>query len=290
MFSLAPDADLAGDQRIDDGGSLVFRTQALTEPLEIIGRPRIQLNVSIDKPLGNLCVRLVDVHPDGHAHRVSWGVLNMAHRKGNASPAYMTPGKSEMLHIDLDHCAYRFIAGHWLQVSISTSYWPAIHPPPEVVTASIFCDKHAWLELPIVSNTRDIKLSEPNDDELLPQYPLSTKPVSERKIERDLQSQCTRYSVYSDTGEQEIPHSQLHMQHIRDESWRIGFDDPQSMSAIGKHIWTSRRDDWQTRIECLTHMHCDAEFFYITAKVIATLDGELFNTKSWDKKIKRSYI
>ena len=36
--------------------------------------------------LANLCARLVDVHPDGTATRVSFGVLNLAHRDGNAEP------------------------------------------------------------------------------------------------------------------------------------------------------------------------------------------------------------
>ena len=290
IFSLAPDADLAGDQRIDDGGSLVFKSPTLTEPVEIIGRPKIQLTVSIDKPLGNLCVRLVDVHPDGHAHRVSWGVLNLAHRISNASPCYMTPGKTETVRIDLDHCAYRFAVGHRLQVSISTNYWPAIHPPPEVVTAIIHLDEQAWIALPSVRNTRDINLPAPENDELLPQYPLLTQPVSTRKVERDLQAQCTTYSVYSDTGELEIPQDSLRVQHIRDEKWQIGFNDPQTMRAEGKHSWKSERNDWRTDIECVTHMHCDAEYFYITAQVKAWLNGELFNTKAWDEKIRRDYL
>ena len=37
-----------------------FDTGILSEPVEVLGRPIIRLRVAIDKPLGNLAVRLVD--------------------------------------------------------------------------------------------------------------------------------------------------------------------------------------------------------------------------------------
>ena len=77
---------MQSDRRVDDAGSLTFDTDKLTEPVEVLGRPLLRLRVAIDKPLGNLAVQLVDVHPDGTGLRVSWGVINLAHRNGNAKP------------------------------------------------------------------------------------------------------------------------------------------------------------------------------------------------------------
>ncbi len=290
MFSLAPDADLPGDQRIDDGGSLVFRSEELTQAIEIVGRPSIQLNVSIDKPLGNLCVRLVDVHPDGNAHRVSWGVLNLAHRNGNATPKPMTPGKTESIRIELDHCAYRFLPGHRIHCCVSTSYWPTIHPPPEVATAHIHLNSDNKLSLPIAPDTYPIAVPEPADDHLLPQYPQRSEPVSNRTVKHDLQLQRTDYHVYSDTGEEKIPESGLIVQHIRDEQWSIKNNDPLSMQVDGKHTWISKRAQWETRVVCTTHMHCDENYFYVSAEVNAWLDNELFNQKTWDEKIERDHM
>ena len=93
IFSLKPDSELSGDQRIDDAGSLAFETAVLEESMTLLGRPQIKLAVSIDRPLGNIAVRLVDVHPDGTSHRVSWGVLNLAHRQDNESLSEMTAGQ-----------------------------------------------------------------------------------------------------------------------------------------------------------------------------------------------------
>ncbi len=290
MFSLAPGADLPGDQRIDDGGSLVFSTEPLTEALEIVGRPRIKLDVSIDKALGNLCVRVVDVHPDGNAHRVSWGVINLAHRNGNASPELMTPDKQQTVQIELDHCAYRFIPGHRIQVCLSTSYWPAIHPPPEKVTASISTGGNSQIDFPLASEAYPINIPEPENDNLLPTYPHLSEPVSNRTVERDLDAQRTIYRVYDDTGEEEIPDSKLIVQHIRDEHWSIETDNPLSMLANGKHTWISRRGDWKTCVECTTSMHCDENFFYLSADVTTWLNDKVFNNKTWDEKVKRDHM
>ena len=288
-FSLAPDADLAGDQRIDDGGSLVFKTPVLDEPLEVLGRPVLRAVVSIDKPLGNLCARLIDVHPDGSAFRVSYGVLNLAHRNGNANPQEMTPGESVTLEIELDECAYRFKAGHRLQLSISTAYWPAIQPPPSTVTANLTVGLDTHLTLPGSTGAEPYVMAEPERDDLFPAHPQHTPPISQRRVERDLQQGITHYLVYSDTGEEEVPEHGLCSQHIRDECWSIAPDDPLSASASGKHTWISTRGSWKTRIEVESKLHCDAQHYFLSASVRAWFGDELISEREWQDKILRDH-
>src|SRR5687768_18532190 len=131
---MKPDAEMAADQRIDDACSLVFQTEPLDAPLEILGRPLLTLRVAIDAPLGNLAARLVDVDPDGAAARVSFGVLNLAHRAGNAEPRPMRPGFCADVQFALDAAGYRFRPGHRIRLAISTAYWPMIVPPATAVT------------------------------------------------------------------------------------------------------------------------------------------------------------
>lgn len=121
---------MPGDQGNDDAGSLIFETDPLANECEILGFPQLTLRVAIDAPIGNLIARLVDVHPDGLTTRVSFGVLNLAHRRGNPEPKPMPPGIMEPVEIVLDAAGYRFRAGHRIRLSISTSYWPLILPPP----------------------------------------------------------------------------------------------------------------------------------------------------------------
>ncbi len=288
-FSLAPDADLAGDQRIDDGGSLVFRTAVLDEAVDVLGRPVLHAVVAIDQPLGNLCARLIDVHPDGAAFRVSYGVLNLAHRNSNENPEPMKPGKAVAIEIRLDECAYRFKPGHRLQLSISTAYWPAIQPPPAAVTATFSLGADTYLVLPGSEGSEPYQMPEPARDDLFPSYPQHTPSIMQRSVEKDLQQGITHYRVYSDTGEEEIPEHGLRGQHIRDECWSICPDDPLTASATGEHTWISSRGNWQTRIVVKSNMHCDALRYYVKASVHAYLGEELISEREWLDEIPREH-
>ena len=117
-FTLKPDTELAGDQREDDADSLCFETDPLDGPLDILGRPTVQLDVGIDQKYGNLAIRLVDVHPDGTCHRVSLGVINLAHRAGNKTPMAMRVGKITNVTVRLDETGHCFQVGHRIRVGI----------------------------------------------------------------------------------------------------------------------------------------------------------------------------
>jgi hypothetical protein len=61
--------ELPGDQRTDDGRSVVFETEPLSEPVAIVGAPLFDLNVTLDDETALLAGRLQDVHPDGASQR-----------------------------------------------------------------------------------------------------------------------------------------------------------------------------------------------------------------------------
>src|SRR5690606_20288554 len=71
------------DQRIDDGKSLCFDSEPLDRQVEILGAPLVDLDLSIDRKQGFVVARLCDVAPDGSSHRVSYGVLNLSHRRSH---------------------------------------------------------------------------------------------------------------------------------------------------------------------------------------------------------------
>ncbi len=289
MFSLSPDSDLSADQRIDDAGSLTFCTEPLTADVTVLGRPKFNCRVAIDRELGNLCVRLLDVHPDGCAYRISWGVINLSHRYGNDAPVPMVPGQFENIELMLNECGYRIQRGHRLQVSVSTAYWPAIQPPPQLVTASIECGKATSVELPVPVNVMPVEVVEPVNQTPLPDYTMHTQGSNRRWVEKDFQSGLTRYNVITDTGEEEIPGHGMRVRYLRDESWSIAGDDPLSATAHGKHSWWSARDDWKIHVESESSMRCDATHYYFTARVRAWLGDELFDDRQWEEAVERDY-
>ena len=291
FFTLSPKGDMPGNQQLDDAGSLVFETELLSEPVEILGRPSLKIRVAIDAPVGNLIARLVDVHPDGTGHRVSFGVLNLACRRDQAAPEPMVPGVAETITLALDECGHRFLAGHRLRLSISTAYWPLVLPPPSVVTASLQLDAASTLTLPLRKGGDRIDVPEPANADPLPKYRQITPELSRRWVEHDFTGGATRYNILVDTGEVEIAAAEsLIARELRRETYTISPHDP--LSAVSKCRWlmTRQRGDWSVRTICRTTLTADATHFHIAGDLRA-FEGETEVFKrDWVDKIERGML
>ncbi len=141
------------DQRLDDGGALVFDTLVLERELSVLGPPLLRLQVSSDAPVAQLAVRLSDVAPDGRVTRVSYQVLNLTHRDGHEHPSRLAPGRYYDVSVTLNACGYRFLPGHRIRLSIATAYWPIVWPAPYPATLSIRTGESA-MELPVRQDDR----------------------------------------------------------------------------------------------------------------------------------------
>ena len=288
FFTLKPDAELSGDQRIDDAGSLVFLSGILEDPMDILGRPVATLRVSVDKPLANLAVRLIDIHPDGVGHRVSFGVLNLDHRASDEHPEPMRPGQAETVRIALDECGYRFPAGHRLAIAVSTAYWPLVQPGPFHVTATLHLGASSSVDLPVRTGDDRIEIAEPADPSPLPDYAMHRAPLSRRWVERDLQTCLTRYHVLEDSGDFEMPGHGLITGERHENCFAIEAGDPLSSVQTGSYCCRMRRGDWSVRVETTTEVTCDADHYFVEAKVVAFEGEAVFHERVWSEKIRRS--
>lgn len=126
----------------------MFDTGVLTERCEILGAPKVRLEVSADQPVAMVAVRLSDVAPDGRATRVTYGLLNLTHRDGHDEPAPMVPGQRCAVEVEMNAVTQAFPAGHRIRLSVSTSYWPLAWPPPKPVLLSVHTGQ-SGLELPV---------------------------------------------------------------------------------------------------------------------------------------------
>ena len=284
FFPRKPDGEMPSDQRHDDSGSLVFDSGKLHQPIEILGRPRIRLKLSIDRTQGNIAVRLNDIHPDGTVSRVSWGVLNLSHRGGNENPEPMTPGKYESIEIELNECGYRFMRGHKMRVAISTSYWPMIMPPPERVTATLKLGPDAVMTLPVRTGVDVHPMAEPENENPLPDYPIREPGLSRRWTERNYQTGESHYRVIDDTGDIETPGHGMCTRHRQDDRYTVATHDPLSYRALTRHIFWMHRGDWSIRTESESELRCDAENFYIKACVRAYENDELIHQRDWEEE------
>jgi putative CocE/NonD family hydrolase len=288
-FTLKPDVEMAIDQRGDDAGSLVFETDLLTEAQDYLGMAKLKLVLKSDAPLANLCARIVDVHPDGSSLRVAFGVLNLAHRKSNEHPEALTPGEATEIEMDLDAMGYRFAPGHRIRLSLSTSYWPIMLPPPYDATLTVDTGS-IELSLPKLGAAERIEMKEPEDPNPLPNYLEQLPAASRRSVTRELSTGKTVYRIHEDTGRYEHPDTGLGTRQVREEEWSISEGNPLSMVGEASWVCDMARDGWFVRTVSSAKMTCTAENWVISAEVKAFDGDEQFFEKMFEKVIPRDMM
>jgi putative CocE/NonD family hydrolase len=115
-------------QRRDD--VLVYTSEVLTEPLEIIGNVIVNLEAASDALDTDFTAVLTDVGPDGRALQLgpTIGIRRARYRNGFTREELLTPGKSEKIRIELYDMAHRFEPGHRVRLEISSSAAPSFNP------------------------------------------------------------------------------------------------------------------------------------------------------------------
>ena len=144
------DPDLPADQREDDGCSVVFETDPLTEAVEILGAPVLTLQLSSNQANAFIVARLNDVAPDGASTRVTFGVLNLTHRNSHEFAEPLVPGETNTIRLQLNDVAQVFPVGHRIRIALSNTLWPLFWPSPDSVTLMLNT-KESHLELPVRS-------------------------------------------------------------------------------------------------------------------------------------------
>jgi hypothetical protein len=261
--------DQAVDQREDDRRSLVFETLPLDQPVEILGAAVVTLDVTSDRPMANLVVRLCDVHPSGESLRVSYGVLNLAHRDSHETPALLAIGERYRLRIQLNDTASAFPAGHRVRLALSTAYWPMIWPSPETATLQILGGS---LELP--------QRPPGTADALLAPLPgPQSSPPEQPTISREGNMRLERIDRLGLTLGSE-GQSRYHL----DEG------DPLSARAELRRTLTMARDDWQVRVETEMRLSCTRDAFLLQAGLRAWEGTQEVCRRKWDRSIPRDFM
>jgi uncharacterized protein len=259
----------AGDQQEDDRRSLVFETQPLQAPIEILGAAIVTLELASDRPMANLAVRLCDVHPTGESLRISYGVLNLTHHDGHERPAALTIGKRYRVRIQLNDVGAVIPAGHRVRLALSTAYWPMIWPSLEKATLSIFA---GTLDLPLrAAQATDALLAPlPGPESAPPERPTLSR-RGEMRIER-----IERIGLELGTASK----SQYHIEP----------DDPLSAIAELRRTQTMARESWQIRIETRTRLACTRDAFLLQGTLRAFEGAMEVCHREWDRAIPRDFL
>ncbi|TDQ41569.1 CocE/NonD family hydrolase [Aureibacillus halotolerans] len=282
--------DLASDQRMENGFATIFTSKPLSTQMEILGAPKITVELESDKRVALLVARLCDVAPDGSSTRVSWGMLNLTHRNSHEHPEELAPGKRYTVTLQLNDIAHALPVGHSWQLAVSPTYWPHAWPSPEEATLTLYPGAETKLVLP----TREPQAA----DKALPDFDVpETAPVlkkevlrSERRnrhIDYDLIERKWVLDDYSDEGARKLSDNGLEYGSTNRNVYSINEGDP--LSANVRCEWTLDvgRGEWQTHLKSVSTMTCDADYFYLSNEINAFEGDELVFTKTWPAKIPR---
>ncbi|RDU35313.1 peptidase S15 [Neobacillus piezotolerans] len=285
--------DLASDQRLEDGLSSCFSSEPLKEPMEILGFPEVEVELSSDKPYALLAVRLCDVSPTGESTLVSWGMLNLTHRESHEFPSALVPGERYKVKVRLNAIGHVLPVGHRWRIALSPTYWPHAWPSPEPATLTVFPGENTKLVLPV---RRPCEL-----DGSLPEFgPPETAAVAEReilrvesrsrKVHNDLINGVWVLDDYSDEGARRLPHNGLEYGSTNRNIYTIKENDP--LSAEVRCEWTLDvgRGDWQTSLKSVSVMSADEGHFYLMNELTAFEGKEQVFTKTWKTAIPRDLV
>lgn len=295
--SYAATPDLPTDQRNEDGGALVFETEPLDDPVEILGRPELDLVLDVDRPVAMIAARLSDVAPTGEATRVTYGILNLTHRDGSARPRPVRPGRDVRVTVSLNGIAQVFPVGHRIRVSLSTSYFPLVWPPPEPVVLTVRT-RESRLRLPFRSprsEDRELRKFGP---------PIAAAPLAVTRTAggehhwrtaNDLTTGGTTLEIVDDDGEYVIDETGTAVTRSTTEWFGFHRDEVTSARGETRTLRRFRREDWDVEVRTRTVLTSTMRSFVLTAELDAyESDGDRGPRRvfadSWHREIPRDEV
>lgn len=109
---------------------VLFTSDILSSPVEVTGRVKAHLFVSIDAPDTDVVVRLTDVYPDQRSMLVADGAVRLAARGGNGTHQPVAVGEIVEAIVDLWSTSLVFNKGHRIRISVTSSNSPRFWPNP----------------------------------------------------------------------------------------------------------------------------------------------------------------
>ena len=103
---------------------LVYATAPLERPVTVIGPVTLKLWATSSAPDTDFTAKLIDVHPDGLAVNLSYGIMRTSYRDGYEEPKLMDPGTPHEFTIKLGPTGIRFGEGHRIRLDVASSDFP----------------------------------------------------------------------------------------------------------------------------------------------------------------------
>jgi hypothetical protein len=283
--------DFPSDQREEDALCLVFDSTPLAERLELLGRPLVSLEVSSDRPLALVAVRLCDVAPDGTSTLLTRGALNLTHRDGHTSPEPLLPGERYEVELDLDMLGQAVPEGHRLRLAVSTTLWPLVWPSPEAVELTLIEGAGSFVDLPV-------RAADPPGVVVPTFEPAEEAPPLEMTVEEAVPPyRRITHDTVTDTyvlefnqggeGRARLVDADVEMEVRLIDRLTIREGDPLSAAVACERRMGRSREGWDVAVQVRSEMTADAESFLISDVLEAFESGRRVFVNARTRRIPR---
>jgi uncharacterized protein len=106
------------------GDVLVYTSEPLSEPLDVVGPVRLVAFVSTSAADTDVTAKLIDLHPNGFAQRLCDGLVRLRYRSGHDRGQPVEPETVYEVEIAMWDTAQRFLPGHCIRLEVASSAHP----------------------------------------------------------------------------------------------------------------------------------------------------------------------
>ena len=286
---------LIPDQQGMDDHCLVYESEPLEAPLEILGFPRAILNVSADVTRANWVVRISDVAPDGSVTQVGGAGFNGAHRKSARAPEDIVPGEVFPLEIEMHFTSWVFPKGHRIRVALSNDQWPMFWPTPYLTTTTLAIGGTAGARvvLPVIPPGKrpEPKFKPQAKDPSLPGYATVdsgnfTGYAEIKSIQRD-EVTGEAFTVATNATSHRYPWGLGHFNERVE--YRTCDLSPAKSSFTAEYALVEELKDRTIRLDQDTGFKSDLKNFYMTVIRRLKVNGKTLHEKQWDETFPRDF-
>lgn len=266
--------EFQADNRPDDALSVCWDTPVLSEAVELVGIPRLALDMAMEGAKATLIVRLNEIAPDGTSARVTFAIRRVTRPDGVA------PGERFSHEIPLKGVAYTFRPGRRIRLAISTTYWPMVWPEADSAACLLYPDA-TELQLPGMP-------AEAGHNPRPFGPPVSAAPIPSQEIKP---GDITRTVTWdATTGRTTLTNTNQRM------TWRLGDltlggrgahgysilpDDPTSARAHFESVQRYERAEWAIRLEARSDLFWDEGQLVLESRYDAFENGESVFSRHW---------
>ncbi len=282
--------DLAIDQRREDGQSICFDSEVLTEDLTLLGAAEAHLELVVDRALVNIAVRLCDVYPDGTSAVMTYGVLNLSHRSSHEFPEPCPVGVPFNAVVKLNDFGRTIAKGHRLRLAIQNQFWFVLWPQPELSTITLTSGASS-LRLPVRPPSaldRNVRFACPEISEPVPTTAIRDETYF-KTVEDDLVTGQRTIRLRTDYGAWRIDDRNIEGSASNSDSFFIHPSDPLSARLVTEYEWSMKSGPADTSGRARTELLSDAQNFHLTWQIEVREGGRIIFSNGRTQTLPRDY-